>query len=496
MALRILSIFAACGLFLTAPAHSQFDYELYNRAVQTRWVYILSKNDVVSQDSRMQSQLYQLENAQRMVEVYKTGYYHDYYQDQMDKAQTEIESIQEKMDQTAEVHIKAATEYAAVEDEHKEKNGRYMDSYHYNEAFAIREEAKKEAAAKAAIEAARQEAERETQEQKEDEEKRESQIKEEDARNARQRELSKADIQRAKSLEKEMGETKIDPSMLVAAAAGMKISGIATPRNPPPAEAPGTPPAMPPRPNGPADDAKTSAAGAPRAAAEQTLDIEQAVMPTKSPNQDGRRLGGAGLPFMREGETQLSLGDLNEALKKAAEAVRADPDRPDGYVLQSKVLNRLGRFDDAARSAQDALQRDPDNLEALLALAWAQLHLKNYAAAAAIASAAVSRHPEDARAYVFRAFANECLGNREAMLADLRIAADLDPQRFAKHLRRALRNKTLFDPGTNNDWLILPDGRWPVENSGRFTSLLIGLLIGSGASLLALRFIPRRKKDA
>lgn len=175
--------------------------------------------------------------------------------------------------------------------------------------------------------------------------------------------------------------------------------------------------------------------------------------------------------FTRAGRDALDLGNAEDALRAAQEAVRADPDNPNAWGLQAEALNRLGRFGEAEESAQRAVDLDPANAKGLRALVWAQLHNKKPAEAAANATRLIRIDPENAESFLLRAFAYELAGDRERMLADLRQAAALDP-RFANHLARALAGLRLFDPDGDNSALL---GMLPAPPAGR-TRVPWGLL--------------------
>ncbi|TPW19022.1 MAG: protein kinase, partial [Elusimicrobia bacterium] len=211
--------------------------------------------------------------------------------------------------------------------------------------------------------------------------------------------------------------------------------------------------------------------------------------------------------FLAAGRDGLDLGNAQEALLSAEEAVRKDPNNPAAWGLKADALNALGRFSEAEAAAQRSVDLDPGNAKGLRALVWAQLHNRKAEEAAGNATKLIRLDPENAESFLLRAFAYELAGDRDRMLADLRTAAGMDP-RFANHLARALAGLRLFDPEGDNSGLMgmLPP---PPVRKIEIPWGLLGLLAFAGSAAFAAwrwrgeaeafvreRLLPRRTVGA
>lgn len=194
--------------------------------------------------------------------------------------------------------------------------------------------------------------------------------------------------------------------------------------------------------------------------------------------------------FVSAGKDRLDLGDAEEALRAADEAIKADPSNPAGWTLRAQALNKLRRFEEAERAAQRAVDLDPNNAGAYRALVWAQLHNGKGEEAAQNATRLIRLEPDNAEAYLLRAFAYEMNGDRARMLADLERAAALDP-RFANHLARARAGYRLFDPESADTESLL-QALPPLPSAGGSSSVIwVGaLILLGGAALTAWRAVP------
>ncbi|MBI5595255.1 MAG: protein kinase [Elusimicrobia bacterium] len=231
------------------------------------------------------------------------------------------------------------------------------------------------------------------------------------------------------------------------------------------------------------------AAGAPSAAAPSRSDAlrSETALLLRQPALGSDQA--ASKRFVAAGRDRLNLGDAEQALRAADEAIKRDPSNPAAWTLKAQALNKLRRFEEAEEAAQRAVDLDPNNAAGYRELTWAQLHNGKADEAAANVTRLIRLEPENAEAYLLRAFAYELKGDRERMLADLERAAALDP-RFANPPARARAGQRLFDPESGDtDNLLQALPALPAPQRGSVVWLGVLILLG-GVGLLAWKSAP------
>ena len=129
----------------------------------------------------------------------------------------------------------------------------------------------------------------------------------------------------------------------------------------------------------------------------------------------------------QQAREKLSSGDDDGALRELREAVDLDPDRSEGWITMSEILNQDKDYEGAKAAAEQALKAAPDDARALRAKAYAEFNLGNYQQAFSDANRAVALDPNSGLGYLYRAMAEEKLGMKEQAIKDYRLAEKFDP---------------------------------------------------------------------
>src|SRR5262249_9216104 len=106
------------------------------------------------------------------------------------------------------------------------------------------------------------------------------------------------------------------------------------------------------------------------------------------------------------GQTQLKLGEVDEALRQARLVLDVEKNRPDAMLLQARALADAGatmgekatRRLEAIARLREAIQREPAFAEAYHTLAGIHLKSQDRNAAVAVLKEALRVNPEDATA--------------------------------------------------------------------------------------------------
>ena len=91
----------------------------------------------------------------------------------------------------------------------------------------------------------------------------------------------------------------------------------------------------------------------------------------------------------------LADRDPEAALAAVAELVAANPQRPEGYLLQGQIAQDVGELSTAAQAYGTLLERDPEQLEALVGLAGVRFQQQRYQEAEVLYERAIAIAPED-----------------------------------------------------------------------------------------------------
>ena len=121
--------------------------------------------------------------------------------------------------------------------------------------------------------------------------------------------------------------------------------------------------------------------------------------------------------ILRMASSTRSGGDPSAAVKLYQQAVKLEPDRPEGYVLLGQTLVDLGAYDEAAQTFEEALDRDADDLAAHRGYARAMLGLNRPEAAIRHYQAVLAEAPDDLQARNGIGVAYDLAGRHEAAQA-------------------------------------------------------------------------------
>jgi len=188
--------------------------------------------------------------------------------------------------------------------------------------------------------------------------------------------------------------------------------------------------------------------------------------------------------LVKEAITAMRVKDYRSALKKAEQAIEANPKSAAAYNVQAAIHIQRKDFRAAARAATQGLDLAPENVPLLNTRALTWNKSGEYRSGLRDAATAVGIAPRSGGAYFNLAFARTGLGRKAEALEDLKQAAALDP-RFRKAYETALQlpddedSLFLFDDALGAG---APHGAAPVKSMPWWPFLLIGVvLLGFGA---------------
>jgi tetratricopeptide (TPR) repeat protein len=135
-----------------------------------------------------------------------------------------------------------------------------------------------------------------------------------------------------------------------------------------------------------ADAALPSPAAAPRAAAA-----------TPTPQSSPKPINPKIVVLIASAKQAALTGDLDRAVRDFSEAIRIDPNYPDGYLARGQTYFKLGQTEQAIADYSAALAHDPQHAAALRARAMVHLYLGKNDLALADLSKAIELGEKDPR---------------------------------------------------------------------------------------------------
>ncbi|MHB2025288.1 MAG: protein kinase domain-containing protein [Elusimicrobiota bacterium] len=209
---------------------------------------------------------------------------------------------------------------------------------------------------------------------------------------------------------------------------------------------------------------------------------------------------GQSAQFSKQAQSDLSLGDYEDALAQTQKALAADPMNVNAYALRAMAYQRMKNYASALKNINSALDISPNDPSLEEIKASVLNRMGRYAEAKAAALLAIQGNPNNAAAYYDLANALAGLGDRNGMIAALKKAAAIDP-RYEAYLRAAMQMPSdsdltsLFDgnsdfqaPGSENN-----GSRNRLLRFGAIAglSLIGGLLIALGL----MRLFPKKTAE-
>ncbi len=137
---------------------------------------------------------------------------------------------------------------------------------------------------------------------------------------------------------------------------------------------------------------------------------------------------------LREANTALESGRVDDAVRVAASALATDPGNAFAMLILGKAERAHGRYREAAVQFRGYLEQVPLSADAHLWLAICHLQLDDLDAALAEAELALAIDPRYAEALTLRGDLLAAGGQVEEGLHDLRAAVNIDPDRPAAHI--------------------------------------------------------------
>ncbi len=153
-----------------------------------------------------------------------------------------------------------------------------------------------------------------------------------------------------------------------------------------------------------------------------------AVEPRLNPSLHGAELeGGAYGTLLRLASSTRAAGDPAAAVNIYQQAIAADRDRVDAYVLLGDTLIELKQYDDAAKTYEEALRRASGDAAAHRGYARAMLGLNRPEAAIVHYQAALRQDPSDVQAHNGLGVALDLAGQQDAAAAAYRAGLEVAP---------------------------------------------------------------------
>lgn len=155
-----------------------------------------------------------------------------------------------------------------------------------------------------------------------------------------------------------------------------------------------------------------------------TADLKQSTLYIKGPSRDAIQPYCVGLYLLSMGGTEMAALSFDSA-------VRADPNRPAGYVMQGQAYGMKGEHDKAVAGAEKALQLDPQYSAAFLGRAQALMNQKQFDKAMADLNQAIALNPKYSAAFYSRGVIYAVKSDKERAAADFRQALVFNPNHKA-----------------------------------------------------------------
>jgi len=132
------------------------------------------------------------------------------------------------------------------------------------------------------------------------------------------------------------------------------------------------------------------------------------------------------------------LKNYEKALHYCEKAIRARPDKPDGYSCLADCYVSKGMIREAEENYRKAIERDKHFLPALINYSGLLFSRGEYRGAAGRLTEALEVQPEDVQARMMRAACYEGAGDYERAIEDLKRAIELEPKNADAHFQLAL----------------------------------------------------------
>lgn len=138
--------------------------------------------------------------------------------------------------------------------------------------------------------------------------------------------------------------------------------------------------------------------------------------------------------FVRRGQAHLDQGNLDQALREVAQALKIDPTFADAHFAAAEIYLRQKSFRQAERSVRAGLDLTPNRSGARPLLARALFELGRFSEAEQEVRKALDQDPADGNMYLLRGRLRAQRGEKAAALEDLRRAVQMRPQDTAWRL--------------------------------------------------------------
>lgn len=127
----------------------------------------------------------------------------------------------------------------------------------------------------------------------------------------------------------------------------------------------------------------------------------------------------------------FSKDELNMAHQSLADAkflIQLEPDRPEGYILESQIYTALKEYKDAENAILQALKIEPDHAFAQVRYATLLYNQKKFDDARAVIEKVVSAYPDYKWGYLWYGLVLDALKQKENALVQFEKAIKLDPK--------------------------------------------------------------------
>lgn len=126
--------------------------------------------------------------------------------------------------------------------------------------------------------------------------------------------------------------------------------------------------------------------------------------------------------------TKDELNMAHQSLADAKFLVQLEPDRPEGYILESQIYTALKEYGNAENAIQQALKIEPDHAFAQVRYATLLYNLKKFDDARTVIEKVVSAYPDYKWGYLWYGLVLDALKQKENALVQFEKAIKLDPK--------------------------------------------------------------------
>lgn len=126
--------------------------------------------------------------------------------------------------------------------------------------------------------------------------------------------------------------------------------------------------------------------------------------------------------------TKDELNTAHQSLADAKFLIQLEPERPEGYILESQIYTALKEYDNAEKSIQQALKIAPDHAFAQVRYATLLYNQKKFTDAQKVIERVVSSYPDYKWGYLWLGLVLDAQKQKEKALAQFAEAIRLDPK--------------------------------------------------------------------